>query len=423
MAGGAALGRAHLRVARPSDDLEAVVRFYRDGLGLDTLYECNDHDGFDGVMLGREGAGYHLEFTRKRGHRAGKAPTEDNLLVFYLPDRAEWEQAVEDSNDTATGQCQLSTPTGTSTARRSRTRTATGASFRTPSGGSENLAWCRRGRSRMTSDLARLERDWFGQQAWRCRLEWGRRGAAAAAARGDVLVVVDTLTFSTVVATALHGGVTVYPCLPGEQERLAQEVGAEAAVSRQDVPQGGRFSLSPATFLGSEPGARVVLGSPNGAACCVLAKGAPGVVAGSLVNAQATARFVSDRLAGGDQAVTVLACGERWLTPVGGEDLRFAIEDWLAAGAILSYLALDKSPEAQVCEAAFRGVRDRLEDVLLNCGGGVELREKGYEGDVLHAARMDLYGIVPLLLEGRFVNAAGPARGHDAGKVKQWTRS
>ena len=85
MTGGADLGLAHLRVARPTDGLEAVVRFYRDGLGLDLLYEFRDHDGFDGVMLGRKGAGYHLEFTRKAGHKAGKAPTEDNLLVFYLP--------------------------------------------------------------------------------------------------------------------------------------------------------------------------------------------------------------------------------------------------------------------------------------------------------------------------------------------------
>ena len=88
------LGLAHLRVARPTDDLAAVVQFYRDGLGLDVLYEFKDHEGFDGMMLGRKGAGYHLEFTRKAGHRAGKAPTEDNLLVFYLPDRAGWERAV-----------------------------------------------------------------------------------------------------------------------------------------------------------------------------------------------------------------------------------------------------------------------------------------------------------------------------------------
>ncbi len=89
------LGMAHLRVARPTDDLAAVVRFYRDGLGLDVLDEFHGHDGFDGVMLGREGAGFHLEFTRKEGHQAGQAPTEDNLLVFYLPDRDEWQRAIE----------------------------------------------------------------------------------------------------------------------------------------------------------------------------------------------------------------------------------------------------------------------------------------------------------------------------------------
>ena len=41
------------------------------------------------------GANYHLEFTRKPGHKAGKAPTEDNLLVFYIPDEAVWTRAVD----------------------------------------------------------------------------------------------------------------------------------------------------------------------------------------------------------------------------------------------------------------------------------------------------------------------------------------
>ena len=89
------LGWAHLRVARPTDDLAAVVAFYRDGLGLHVLYEFRDHDGFDGVMLGRKGTAYHLEFTRKAGHRVGRAPTADNLLVFYLPDEPEWRAAVD----------------------------------------------------------------------------------------------------------------------------------------------------------------------------------------------------------------------------------------------------------------------------------------------------------------------------------------
>jgi catechol 2,3-dioxygenase-like lactoylglutathione lyase family enzyme len=89
-----ALTTARLRVARPTDQLDAVVAFYRDGLGFDVLYRFADHDGFDGAMLGHRGAAYHLEFTRKRGHAAGRAPTEDHLLVFYLPDESGWHAAV-----------------------------------------------------------------------------------------------------------------------------------------------------------------------------------------------------------------------------------------------------------------------------------------------------------------------------------------
>ena len=83
-----------LRVARPTDNIDALLPFYRDGLGLEVLYRFEGHDGFDGIMLGRRDAPYHFEFTRARGHAAGRAPTEDNLLVFYLPDRAEWQAAL-----------------------------------------------------------------------------------------------------------------------------------------------------------------------------------------------------------------------------------------------------------------------------------------------------------------------------------------
>jgi catechol 2,3-dioxygenase-like lactoylglutathione lyase family enzyme len=84
-----------LRVARPTDRLDDVVRFYRDGLGLEVIASFDDHDGFDGRILGHPQAPWHLEFTYRHGHRVGGAPTQDNLLVFYLPERAEWESAVE----------------------------------------------------------------------------------------------------------------------------------------------------------------------------------------------------------------------------------------------------------------------------------------------------------------------------------------
>ena len=84
----------HLRVARPTDNLDEVVRFYRDGLGFVELYHFENHEGFDGVMVGLKGAPYHLEFTSARGHRAGRAPTQDSLLVFYIPDVNEWNYAI-----------------------------------------------------------------------------------------------------------------------------------------------------------------------------------------------------------------------------------------------------------------------------------------------------------------------------------------
>jgi catechol 2,3-dioxygenase-like lactoylglutathione lyase family enzyme len=83
-----------LRVARPARSLDAVVRFYREGLGFTVLGGFEDHAGFDGVMLGHPGAPYHLEFTLERGHEAPRSPSEDPLLVFYIPERERWQAAV-----------------------------------------------------------------------------------------------------------------------------------------------------------------------------------------------------------------------------------------------------------------------------------------------------------------------------------------
>ncbi|NJR31811.1 MAG: VOC family protein [Chamaesiphon sp. CSU_1_12] len=84
-----------IRIARPTDRLEEVVKFYTDGLGLQILDRFENHQGFDGVMVGLPGSPYHLEFVHQRGHVVGRAPTLDNLLVFYIPDPQEWQQAID----------------------------------------------------------------------------------------------------------------------------------------------------------------------------------------------------------------------------------------------------------------------------------------------------------------------------------------
>lgn len=140
-----------------------------------------------------------------------------------------------------------------------------------------------------------------------------------------------------------------------------------------------------------------MLASPNGATCSRYARQVPYLFVGTLVNAQATAFAVSSLLERQDVDVTIIACGERWQMPSEDGELRVAIEDYLGAGAILSYLSQEKSPEAYVCEGAFIQAQNCLETLLWDCGSGRELRAKGFEGDVISAARLNVYDTVPLM--------------------------
>jgi 2-phosphosulfolactate phosphatase len=239
----------------------------------------------------------------------------------------------------------------------------------------------------------------FDQEGYRVRLAWGRRGARSAAARGDTLVVVDTLSFSTAVITAVSRGAVVWPCAPDDvPAEVAARHGAELAVGRGRA--GGRFTLSPLSLLKAEPGTRVVLPSPNGSTCSRYAQDVPLLLIGAPLNAAAVVKALAS--VQGD--VTVLACGERWADD---DTLRVALEDYLGAGAILAGLGEGLSPEAEVCAAAFRAARPRFRELLRDCGSGRELRERAYGSDVEHAAGIDTFDVVPVLRDGAFRPLAG----------------
>jgi catechol 2,3-dioxygenase-like lactoylglutathione lyase family enzyme len=83
-----------VRVARPTDQLERVVAFYRDGIGLPVIGQFEKHEGYDGVILGMPDASYQLEFTQHEDGSPCPAPTHDNLLVFYIPEQAQIDTIV-----------------------------------------------------------------------------------------------------------------------------------------------------------------------------------------------------------------------------------------------------------------------------------------------------------------------------------------
>jgi catechol 2,3-dioxygenase-like lactoylglutathione lyase family enzyme len=75
---------AQVRIARPTDRLAEVERFYTDALGLPVIYRFSNHAGYDGVMIGLRDIDYHLEFTSHVDGSPCPAPSRENLLVLYF---------------------------------------------------------------------------------------------------------------------------------------------------------------------------------------------------------------------------------------------------------------------------------------------------------------------------------------------------
>ncbi|WP_205800090.1 2-phosphosulfolactate phosphatase [Microvirga terricola] len=226
------------------------------------------------------------------------------------------------------------------------------------------------------------------------RMGHGRSRDAPAAV--DVLIIVDTLSFSTAVDVAVSRGAIVYPFSYGDHKAAqaeADRVGAVLAHPRRAA--GGQFSLSPVSLAGLSARAKLVLPSPNGSRLSAACNGIP-ALAGCLRNADAVAKAA--REVAGSGIIGVVPAGERW--PDGS--LRPAIEDLLGAGAIIDRIALPCSPEAKVFRDAYRSAGQSLNRLIRDSLSGRELTEAGYVGDVEIALEQNVSAFAPRLIDGAY---------------------
>lgn len=134
------------------------------------------------------------------------------------------------------------------------------------------------------------------------------------------------------------------------------------------------------------------------------ALGAHRVIGAGLTNRSAVADWVLARQAetGERFAVAVIAAGDT--RPDGSA--RFAVEDFLAAGAVvdaLSTLGIDHcSPEAAAASAAFVGLGRALRHLVSASESGLALATLGRTAEVAAAARLDDSRVVPELVEFAF---------------------
>ncbi len=236
---------------------------------------------------------------------------------------------------------------------------------------------------------------------------------------GAVCAVFDVLRATSTAVAALAGGAeAVWPCLDEEEARvLAARL---AGAGRPVLLAGERDSLPvPGFDLGNSPpplaegvaaGRHVILATTNGTRAIRAAAeaGAAVVVAGALVNAAAVARRLAE--AGGERVVLLCA----------GTQGRFALEDWLGAGAVVAELAalaprgLAADDAALAARAAFLGLRDSLAEALLTGAHGSRLAGLGLARDVGWSARLSVVDAVPILTDGalrRWEDAGGGREG------------
>jgi 2-phosphosulfolactate phosphatase len=219
-----------------------------------------------------------------------------------------------------------------------------------------------------------------------------------AAARGDIPVIVDVLRFSSAVTTAVANGFRI---LPADTMATASSLAAVHGAAISGKTGIAQYSLSPLDYLNPRVPEDVILVSPNGAALArQVPTGSEGFVA-CLLNARTAGRLLARISCRRNTGIVLVAAGEAAEDQEADlEHRRFAIEDYLGCGAILSELPLDLSEEAIVCRRAFMASQQDYRALIGNGVSGKYLSDRGQAYDLSHCVQLNICGVLPVIRDG-----------------------
>jgi len=82
------------RSARHTDKLKEMEEFYTRIIGLKVLFSFENHNDYHGVLLGKPGQDWHLEFTSSK-NKADHTFDSEDILVFYPTEKDEYDRIIE----------------------------------------------------------------------------------------------------------------------------------------------------------------------------------------------------------------------------------------------------------------------------------------------------------------------------------------
>jgi hypothetical protein len=78
------------RFARHTNNLEQIKSFYIDFLGFQLLGGFENHNGYDGIFIGRANENWHLEFTKSE-EIVHFNFNDDDIIVFYPKNKIDFD--------------------------------------------------------------------------------------------------------------------------------------------------------------------------------------------------------------------------------------------------------------------------------------------------------------------------------------------
>ncbi|MDM1071383.1 VOC family protein [Empedobacter brevis] len=82
------------RSARHTNRIKEIETFYTKILNLDILGDFKNHNGYDGLFIGKANTDWHLEFTTSSDD-VNHQFDEDDCLVFYPETQEEYEAVIK----------------------------------------------------------------------------------------------------------------------------------------------------------------------------------------------------------------------------------------------------------------------------------------------------------------------------------------
>lgn len=198
----------------------------------------------------------------------------------------------------------------------------------------------------------------------------------------DVAIMVDVLRASTTMTVAMENFSQIIPVKSIEEaERLAKKYDAVLAGERRGAAIEGFDVGNSPVEISKFNGKVLVITTSNGTR--ILEGMKAKVLIGSFINANAVAKKAMDIA---DNHIEIV---------MGGEEGRFAIEDFLGAGEIIRNLTDCNLDEMALAAYMSSCNYDMVNDAIINSRSAHRLFELGLSNDVDFCVRRNIYDLVP----------------------------